>query len=327
MESTAHANLKRLACLYLGARGFSAIGMEVRCPIGRHVVDVAGFGRRDGGRDGEAAMRRLVSARVGHGEGGLFGGAGGAEEADGAGDRAAEMGSGARRSGKLGRLRPTTVIVECKQARGDFLRERGDLDRLTALRSRLEGERVAMELEALRRDPTLGGQGEGHLFPGALAGRVSGVIGRDHRRVVGRLDRLDAQIHGGTKFSRMARYRLADHLYVLSPAGLLRATEVPCGWGLLECPGWVVRSRWSTVMGRIGESAAVWDDEGMAGRDARGSEVGFEAGMGGGACGWVPVRVARRFEGPRSTPRFRRRLLMRIAFADSQALLRERLGV
>jgi hypothetical protein len=50
------------------------------------------------------------------------------------------------------------------------------------------------------------------------------------------LRRLDLQIHGHTKFCMVARYRLADLLFISSPQGMLRPAEMPPGWGLLEFP-------------------------------------------------------------------------------------------
>ena len=34
----------------------------------------------------------------------------------------------------------------------------------------------------------------------------------------------------------IARYHLADRLYIAAPRGLIRRRELPAGWGLLECP-------------------------------------------------------------------------------------------
>jgi hypothetical protein len=42
-------------------------------------------------------------------------------------------------------------------------------------------------------------------------------------------------LHGETKFFLAARYALADRLFIAAPRGLLRRSEVPPGWGLLEC--------------------------------------------------------------------------------------------
>ena len=57
-----------------------------------------------------------------------------------------------------------------------------------------------------------------------------------YHAVLDRLRRIDESLHGGTKFHTMARYRLADRLYIAAPQGMIRKRELPPGWGLLECP-------------------------------------------------------------------------------------------
>ena len=48
---------------------------------------------------------------------------------------------------------------------------------------------------------------------------------------------VDEKLHGHTKFHFIARYRLADRLYLACPKGLIQRGKVPGGWGLLECSG------------------------------------------------------------------------------------------
>ena len=43
-------------------------------------------------------------------------------------------------------------------------------------------------------------------------------------------------LYGQTKFFTIARYRLADRLFLAAPYGMIRRSELPPGWGLLECP-------------------------------------------------------------------------------------------
>ncbi|MFM7808004.1 MAG: hypothetical protein ACKPEA_08760, partial [Planctomycetota bacterium] len=56
-----------------------------------------------------------------------------------------------------------------------------------------------------------------------------------------RLARL--ALEGRVKFDRMARWRLADRLYLCCPSGMVRASEVPVGWGLLEVTRGALRLR------------------------------------------------------------------------------------
>ena len=51
-----------------------------------------------------------------------------------------------------------------------------------------------------------------------------------------KLQLLDQKLHGHTKFHLVARYQLADRLYLAAPRGMIRHCEIPPGWGLLECP-------------------------------------------------------------------------------------------
>ena len=57
-----------------------------------------------------------------------------------------------------------------------------------------------------------------------------------YRKLIKRLRRIDRMLHGETKFCMVARYSLADRLYVAAPEGLIKRRELPPGWGLLECP-------------------------------------------------------------------------------------------
>ena len=57
---------------------------------------------------------------------------------------------------------------------------------------------------------------------------------RGYRLVVRSIRRLERRLYGETKFFMMARYRLADRLYLAAPRGLIRPGELPRGWGLLE---------------------------------------------------------------------------------------------
>ena len=50
------------------------------------------------------------------------------------------------------------------------------------------------------------------------------------------LRRVEASLYGHAKFGTLRRYRLADRLFVMAPAGLVRRRELPAAWGLIECP-------------------------------------------------------------------------------------------
>ncbi len=64
-----------------------------------------------------------------------------------------------------------------------------------------------------------------------------------YRALLRELRRVDEAIHGGTKFWAMSRYRLADRMFIAAPVGLIRARELPPGWGLLEATRTAIRGR------------------------------------------------------------------------------------
>ncbi len=190
METTTHLNLKRLAVSYLRGLGCPAFATEVRCPIARYRVDVAGY------------LDRELSEPVGW------------------------------RNGSP--LDPRTVVIECKQSRCDFLRDRREADRLLAERAELDRLRQGIEQRRVRvQEPHLRRCGSA-LFPEMEVWDYQDSRLRGYRLVVRRLRRLERRLYGETKFFMMARYRLADRLYLAAPCGLIRPGELPRGWGLLE---------------------------------------------------------------------------------------------
>lgn len=154
----------------------------------------------------------------------------------------------------------TTVLVECKASRADLQSDRADLDLATREHARLKRRRDGMRDQLVRRwEPhlqrvgeTLFTQTDGWDFERSRLASVRSAD-RDARLA-------EAALQSQVKFARMARWRLADRLYLCCPAGLLKAHEVPEGWGLLEhCRGAVrirkvaphlespVPRRWRTV--------------------------------------------------------------------------------
>ncbi len=104
MESFAHLRLKQLAIAFLRERGCLACAPEVHCPLSRYRVDVAGY------LDTRADRDDLIPER--------------------------NEGVSRRRRGSR-RRPPRTVLIECKQSRADFFRDRRDQDRLLQSRDEL----------------------------------------------------------------------------------------------------------------------------------------------------------------------------------------------
>ena len=134
------------------------------------------------------------------------------------------------------RCGPIAVVIECKQSRSDFLRDRAGVDRLLRMRDHLERVRVSIEERRIKREEPHLRQAGSTLFAGLDEWDFAASRLPAYRRVLCRLRRIDQQLYGETKFFLMAKYRLADRMYLAAPRGMIRPGELPRGWGLLECP-------------------------------------------------------------------------------------------
>jgi hypothetical protein len=134
------------------------------------------------------------------------------------------------------RVPPQTVLVECKQERGDFLRDSARTDALLARRGELERLRGLIEERRIKvHEPHLR-RGGVSLFAELEEWDFARSRLRGYRQVQRELRRLDRLIYGQTKFFMIAHYRLADELYLAAPRGMIDRRELPAGWGLLEVP-------------------------------------------------------------------------------------------
>jgi hypothetical protein len=199
METAAHLRLKTLALHALVGNGCGAAGLEVRCPLSRHRVDAAGWL--------DPLSRRVLAA--------------GSELPE-------SVGIFSR--GRLGK----TVIIECKQSRADFLTDSRDADELLVERERLRRVRGVLEEQIVKVcEPHLRRSGS-RLFADMEDWDFSASRVGSYQAVLRDLRRLDQRLHGESKFWLLAHYRLADYLYLAAPRGVVRASELPEGWGLLE---------------------------------------------------------------------------------------------
>ena len=107
-------------------------------------------------------------------------------------------------------LWPETHLIECKASRADLLvcaRAQGPIVRQRrALRTRIRAQNLSAQAHA--------------TFEAAAVQRA--------------LRKADARLYAAAKFELFARYRLANHLWLVVPRGLISADEVPPGWGVLE---------------------------------------------------------------------------------------------
>jgi hypothetical protein len=208
VETREHLGLKELASAWLLSMGCRAVAHEVPCPIARFRVDAAGWAEHDW---------RL-----------------GADPASHASIFAAERAGDAHRA-------PRTVVVECKASRADFLRDDLRVDDLLAERERLLGRKAEIERDLIPvHEPHLK-RAEGALFEESASWDFEKSRLLPYRRVLRQLAKLEERLHGQTKFNLIARWRLADELWILAATGVVKPREVPAGWGLAECSPAVLR--------------------------------------------------------------------------------------
>lgn len=213
MESFAHLELKRLAVAWLKRLGCQAIATEVRCPISKYRVDVAGW--------------------LDHADGDLLDAGGLSGERPGI--DATLFSPNDRSPRRRGPARPRTIVVECKQSRTDFTRDDRNADRLKSRLESLKRTRRRFEEDLIpRSEPHLRESGSS-LFRELERWDFEGSRTTAYRRTLKTIERLERRLHGDTKFHTMPRYRLADHFYLFTPTGLLKPGELPTGWGLVEC--------------------------------------------------------------------------------------------
>ena len=125
----------------------------------------------------------------------------------------------------------TTAIFECKQARADFLNDGRRVELLTrrleilAARKMRHETRLRLQYPSLRNGDTLFAEYESCDFT-----RSGDLL---YLRDLRQLQTATRQLHAQTKFEKLTQWRAANLHYVVAEAGLLRAHELPDGWGLL----------------------------------------------------------------------------------------------
>ena len=208
METREHLGLKELASAWLLSMGCRAVAHEVPCPIARFRVDAAGWAEHDWRLGADPAAHTSIFA--------------------------------AERAGDAHRA-PRTVVVECKASRADFLRDDLRVDDLLAERERLLGRKAEIERDLIPvHEPHLR-RAEGALFEESASWDFEKSRLLPYRRVLRQLAKLEERLHGQTKFNLIARWRLADELWILATTGVVKQREVPAGWGLAECSPAVLR--------------------------------------------------------------------------------------
>jgi len=123
------------------------------------------------------------------------------------------------------------AIFECKQVRGDLIRDNKRPELMRARLKALENRRIKLEALLQVHLPHLA-NGES-LFPEFDSYRLREYNHVGYRKLVKQIAVAKNGIIDGTKFDRLFSYRLANLHYLVVEADLLDAHEVPTGWGLL----------------------------------------------------------------------------------------------
>ena len=213
-ESKRHLQLKDIALAWLRAVGCRAVALEVSCPFHRYRFDALGW-------LDHADDPRAVAA---------FG---------------PPQCSGSDDSPRA----PRVIAVECKQSRADFASDDADPGELAKRKAYLlERRRVIEDLRVKVRESHLKVEGSS-LFDELATWDLGQSKITAYRNVVAELEAIDGKLGIDTKFAQLARWRTADHLVVLTPAGLLRPREVPSGWGLIEVDSRALKKGWEPVAG------------------------------------------------------------------------------
>ncbi|MBI2511616.1 MAG: hypothetical protein HYV96_06530 [Opitutae bacterium] len=123
------------------------------------------------------------------------------------------------------------AVFECKQSRADLRKDAHDETHTRAAAAALREREAALEaMLAMHRPECRRGDA---LWPEFDSCDFSGVEHRTYARVRRELRTLQRRMREGTKFSRMARYRCADFLWLVVEDDIFAAAEVPARWGLL----------------------------------------------------------------------------------------------
>jgi hypothetical protein len=141
------------------------------------------------------------------------------------------------------------IAVECKQSRADFASDDADPAELAKRKAYLlERRTVIEELRVKVRESHLK-QSDSSLFDELATWDLGQSKITAYRNVIAELEAIDQKLGIDTKFAQLTRWRTADHLIVMTPAGLLRPREVPSGWGLVEVDSRALKKGWEPVAG------------------------------------------------------------------------------
>jgi hypothetical protein len=129
--------------------------------------------------------------------------------------------------GELG----VTAVFECKQSRSDLIKDSQDQAKAMARLKTLVQRKAKLESLLKIHCPHLA-RGE-FLFPEFDNYDFESLEHESHNRVIRQIRETQSAISYKTKFDRMFRYKLAHLHYLVLEKDIIKAHEVPLGWGLL----------------------------------------------------------------------------------------------
>ena len=123
------------------------------------------------------------------------------------------------------------VVFECKQARGDLIRDNKRRMPLSERLKTLEARKRRLESLLHLHLPHLA-NGEA-LFPEFDSYRLREHNHTGYEKLLREIRIARRGIFDGTKFDRLLNYKIANSHYLVAEEKLLEPHEVPVGWGLL----------------------------------------------------------------------------------------------
>ena len=141
------------------------------------------------------------------------------------------------------------VVFECKQVRGDLIRDNKRRALLSERLKTLEARRHRLETLLHVHLPHLA-NGEA-LFPEFDSYRLREHSHAGYQKLLREIRVAKRGVLDGTKFDRLLSYRVANLHYLVAEEKLIETHEVPTGWGLLLRRGdrleLLVEPLWQTI--------------------------------------------------------------------------------
>jgi hypothetical protein len=141
------------------------------------------------------------------------------------------------------------VVFECKQVRGDLIRDNKRRTLLSERLKTLEARRHRLETLLHVHLPHLA-NGEA-LFPEFDSYRLREHSHAGYQKLLREIRVAKRGVLDGTKFDRLLSYRVANLHYLVTEEKLIETHEVPTGWGLLLRRGdhleLLVEPLWQTI--------------------------------------------------------------------------------